>query len=342
VSVLDPSAIAIAEPPEVEPLARGDVARELGSLALEVAEQSADEAEDDGGISSLATDLLEIAAGCGSRERALERRTRAGAARSTATRTARPRSSPRRSARRPRRAGAARRGSRCARGRGRRQGAGAFSAARSRSTSDRPPAGTGWAARSARAGDADGAFEALTRARQLAWSSPLDLELGRLHVAARRADEARKLLQPLAADPHGGGDREEGRRAARAARCAAGVVATIGAMRRFALLGLAWALGCASGPANTVKPGLEGAPGSRAFVVCPPNTVISLPAEMQNSTARVRDQIDAYLRFHDRNPQSLDLFACRKLWTEAMAAAKEGGALEQTPAFLRPQARRGV
>jgi hypothetical protein len=36
------------------------------------------------------------------------------------------------------------------------------------------------------------------------WSAPLDLELGRLHVAARRADQARALLQPLAADPHGG------------------------------------------------------------------------------------------------------------------------------------------
>ena len=100
---------------------------------------------------------------------------------------------------------------------------------------------------------------------------------------------------------------------------------------------LAAVFGCASGPSNTLTPGYEGAPGIARFVVCAPNTVISLPAEMQRSTAMVRDQIDAYLRFHERESQSLDLFACRKLWTEAMTAAKEKGALEQTPAHFARQ-----
>jgi len=45
---------------------------------------------------------------------------------------------------------------------------------------------------------------ALARARSLGWSAELDLELGRLHADADRAAEARALLQPLAADPHGG------------------------------------------------------------------------------------------------------------------------------------------
>ena len=53
-------------------------------------------------------------------------------------------------------------------------------------------------------GDAGGALDALEHARRIAWSSALDLELGRLYLAAGRSDEARSLLQPLAADPHGG------------------------------------------------------------------------------------------------------------------------------------------
>jgi Flp pilus assembly protein TadD len=55
-----------------------------------------------------------------------------------------------------------------------------------------------------RAGQADSALAAFERARSLGWSGELDLELGRLHLAAQRAPEARALLQPLASDPHGG------------------------------------------------------------------------------------------------------------------------------------------
>ena len=56
----------------------------------------------------------------------------------------------------------------------------------------------------ARGGQPEPALAALERARTLGWSGELDLELGRLHVAAHRAPEARALLQPLAVDPHGG------------------------------------------------------------------------------------------------------------------------------------------
>jgi Flp pilus assembly protein TadD len=53
-------------------------------------------------------------------------------------------------------------------------------------------------------GDAGAALDALEHARRLAWSSALDLETGRLYLAAGRSEDALALLQPLAADPHGG------------------------------------------------------------------------------------------------------------------------------------------
>ena len=109
------------------------------------------------------------------------------------------------------------------------------------------------------------------------------------------------------------------------------------AMRWGMLVALAAVLGCASKPQNTLTPGHQGAPGAKRFLVCAPNTVISLPAELQSSTAMLRDQIDAYLRFHERESQTLDLFTCQKFWSQAMTAAKEKGTLEQTPAFFAGQ-----
>src|SRR5215470_16310506 len=100
-------------------------------------------------------------------------------------------------------------------------------------------------------------------------------------------------------------------------------------MRRWLLfLGLVCGFGCTSGPANLLTPGYEGAPGITRFVVCAPNTVIALPAELQPGAAMLRDQINAYLRFHERESRTLDLTECRKFWIESMAAAKESGALE--------------
>ena len=54
------------------------------------------------------------------------------------------------------------------------------------------------------AGQSDSALVAFERARSLGWSADIDLELSRLHLAAKRASEARALLVPLASDPHGG------------------------------------------------------------------------------------------------------------------------------------------
>jgi hypothetical protein len=103
------------------------------------------------------------------------------------------------------------------------------------------------------------------------------------------------------------------------------------------LLGLGMLLGCASDPVNTLAPGYQGAPGLERFIVCAPNTVIALPAEFQSATGPLREQIDAYLRFHDRKAQWLDLLECKQQWTQAISAAKEHGPIERTPAFFAEQ-----
>ena len=53
-------------------------------------------------------------------------------------------------------------------------------------------------------GRPDAAVGALERARSLGASAALDLELGRLYLAAGRTDDAEVLLMPLAQDSHGG------------------------------------------------------------------------------------------------------------------------------------------
>jgi hypothetical protein len=103
------------------------------------------------------------------------------------------------------------------------------------------------------------------------------------------------------------------------------------------LIGLGLLIGCASGPANTLAPGYEGAPGVERLLVCAPNTVITLPAEFQSATRPLREQIDAYLRFHDRKAQWLDLVECKREWTAAINAAKEHGPIEKTPVFFAQQ-----
>jgi hypothetical protein len=92
-------------------------------------------------------------------------------------------------------------------------------------------------------------------------------------------------------------------------------------------------LGCA-GHTNIVAPGHEGAPAVKRFLVCAPNTVIALPAELQDATGVLREQVDAYLRFQSREAQWIDLYDSKRLWGEAMTAAKEKGELEKTPVYF--------
>jgi hypothetical protein len=99
------------------------------------------------------------------------------------------------------------------------------------------------------------------------------------------------------------------------------------------------ALGCASGPTNTVTPGYEGAPGVERFLVCAPNTLIALPAELQNVTGALREQIDAYLKFQGRKAEWINLYDSKQLWSEALSDAKAQGAVEKTPVFFAERAR---
>jgi hypothetical protein len=104
------------------------------------------------------------------------------------------------------------------------------------------------------------------------------------------------------------------------------------------VFGLLAAFGCASGPANTLAPGLDGAPGVVRFLVCAPNTMVALPAELQDGTKVLRQQIDAYLEFQGRQAQWIDLYDSKRLWSEALNAAKEKGSIERTAAFFAEKA----
>jgi hypothetical protein len=91
---------------------------------------------------------------------------------------------------------------------------------------------------------------------------------------------------------------------------------------------------CASDPANVLVPGHAGAPGVKRFLVCAPNTVIALPAELQDVPKALREQIDAYLEFQGREAEWINLYDSKRLWVEAMTAAKNKSTIEKTPEFF--------
>jgi len=88
--------------------------------------------------------------------------------------------------------------------------------------------------------------------------------------------------------------------------------------------------GCLGGSANTLLSGQPGAPGIQKFLVCPPNMLIALPAEVQEGIGPVRQQIEAYLRFQGRDVQTLNLFEAQQAFAKSLASAKEAGAIERT------------
>jgi hypothetical protein len=105
-------------------------------------------------------------------------------------------------------------------------------------------------------------------------------------------------------------------------------------VRRILRLVLALVLGCASGPVNTIAPGNEGAPNIHRFLVCAPNTAIPLPPELEEAAGPLRQQVDAYLHWHDREAEWLDFYDSRRLWGEAIAVAKNEGAIEKAPTLF--------
>ena len=205
-SVLDPRQVRITQPSPAMPMPPGEVAEVVGSLALALADDSAGEDEfrdQHTRITSLARSYLEIAA----QEELASARVRAALARARAY-------------------GGDAEGARQLVADALRDApadphvqvdagrvalaASSFGEAESRFRSaialdERSPAawfGLGRAL--ARTDQPDAALRAFARARSLGWSADLDLELAELHLAAKRVTEARALLQPLAADPHGG------------------------------------------------------------------------------------------------------------------------------------------
>lgn len=108
-------------------------------------------------------------------------------------------------------------------------------------------------------------------------------------------------------------------------------------MRRVLTLIGVCALGCAwlSRPDNTLAaPEHAGATGVKRFLVCAPNTVIALPGELADVTPALRAQIDAYLDLHEREAQWIDLPESRQFWSEAVAEAKQKGAVARAPVFF--------
>ena len=94
---------------------------------------------------------------------------------------------------------------------------------------------------------------------------------------------------------------------------------------------LAWiavvaaAVACASGPANRISEGQEGAPGVRRVLLCPPNLVLGLRAEIASGSKPVDAEVTAYLESHGREVGRIGLIEGRLHWKQAVAEAKAAG-----------------
>ena len=83
--------------------------------------------------------------------------------------------------------------------------------------------------------------------------------------------------------------------------------------------------GCASKPENTIEPGHEGAPGVERFLLCSPNMILGLPAQLQGATTPVRNEIEEYLRLQEREVQRLNLYDGKIVWNRSVERAKREG-----------------
>lgn len=84
---------------------------------------------------------------------------------------------------------------------------------------------------------------------------------------------------------------------------------------------------CASGPANRISEGQEGAPGVRRVLLCPPNLVLALRSEIQSGWQPVDHEVEAYLQSQGREVGRLGLIEGRNHWKQAIAEAKAAGSL---------------
>jgi hypothetical protein len=96
--------------------------------------------------------------------------------------------------------------------------------------------------------------------------------------------------------------------------------------RALAWIALASApLACASGPANRISQGQEGAPGVHRFLVTAPNLVLALRPEIQSGWRPVDREVVAYLESQGRELGRLDLIEGRNHWRQAVAESKAAG-----------------
>ena len=87
------------------------------------------------------------------------------------------------------------------------------------------------------------------------------------------------------------------------------------------------AAACASGPANLIAEGQQGAPGVRRVLLCPPNLVLALRSEIQSGSKHVDREVAAYLESQGRTVDRLGLIEGRTLWKQAVALAQTGGSV---------------
>jgi hypothetical protein len=87
--------------------------------------------------------------------------------------------------------------------------------------------------------------------------------------------------------------------------------------------------------------GRPATPEVRRILVCSPNTVLSLPSELQEGSAPLRAEIEAYLRDHDREVEWVDLYESKRAWRDARETAKESGSIATTPAHFADELARG-
>ncbi len=199
-NALDPREIAVATPPEPAPIAPAEVAHGLAALALSPIEDADDDAEDAdlGTLRRLLETAVDERGSPGSRAALAQLRALDGDGDGAATAIATAlRDAPGDAEVRLRAGRIALASERPGEARGHFE---AVLAADAGSAA----AWFGLGRALLREGDGDAALAALERARDVAWSPALDLELGRLHLEAERSDEAVALQLPLARDPHRG------------------------------------------------------------------------------------------------------------------------------------------
>ena len=92
---------------------------------------------------------------------------------------------------------------------------------------------------------------------------------------------------------------------------------------------------CASGPPNRIVAGHDGAPGVRRVLLCPPNLVLALHAEIQAGADPIDKAIVDYLESRPLEVTQLGFVEGRQHWKLAVSEAKAAGAIgNAAPLFV--------